>query len=285
MNWHLNATISVFAAAGLILTFKRLQRTYPIAVYQFYTWIITAIFFGVVFVPTSTAELSWDIWLLIGIAGAASWLGNYIYNLCMPLQANLGYIEATVSSIRVATTYIVSLIFFGSIVEGLKFLGMSGILVGLVLITNQHRDKDHKSVKQLWIVWAVLSGTLLGLMIVISKLIFGRGLTPPVTLAFLTFVGAMFHGGTALVQKHSLRPQLTGEMKWLLLAGVLAIITNLALYNSLDTTPNLGYTTAISGSRMVLLYLASLMLGGDKLDLRKGVGVIITFISVILLAL
>jgi uncharacterized membrane protein len=61
-------------------------------------------------------------------------------------------------------------------------------------------------------------------------------------------------------------------------------VGNVADFISFQKTPNLAYSIAISNTRMIILYILGMMLFSEKLRSLKALGIVLTFIGVIMLS-
>lgn len=282
MQWYVFAFISVFANSGMFFCFRRLQRNYPIEVYLFYAWIISGIFIGAVSLPSQHIDLNGMTLLLLAGAGVASWIGNYAYNVSLKQQPNLGYVEA-LSSTRIAIAYVVSLLYFGSHSTIPHFLALLGVVCGLVLVAYSKRPTKSRT-SLAWIVWALLSGVMFAVLAILTKLTLAMGLSAPAATAIFLMVAALLYGLTAIANGGSFR--LREDWRILALAGLLAGVANFTLFLSYGAAPNLAYPVAISSSRMMVLYIFSQESARiTAWDIRHGLGVLITFVSLVVLTL
>lgn len=278
MNWYLSSLIAAFAFTGMFFCFQRLQKTYPIAVYLFYTWLGSATFFGIVYLRSGIG-LTLDLVVILIVAGIASWLGNYAYNVGISKQPNLGYVEVA-SSIRLVIVYAVSLVFFGAKIEAIRLIAIIGVVTGILLVTGSSASSS-KPVNKGWLSWTVFAGIMFALLIIANRFVNERGMEPPVALFFWLLIAAVLYGGSSTVKGYNLK--LSGNLRTLILATLLAIVGNAALFGAYSTAPNLAYPTAVNNSRLILLYLISVLVRSEKLEIRSAVGVLVTFVSVALL--
>lgn len=265
----------------MFLCFRRLQRDYPIEIYLFYAWALSGAVLAIVFLPTADFVFTWETGVLFLLAGIASWIGNYAYNQSFKSQANLGYVEA-LSSTRIAITFVASVLYFGGNSSLSHIAALFGVVVGVVLVTEPQPSRKWRSVRQNWIWLALLSGTMFATLAIVNKWLFSEGIPPPVATTAFFFVAAFLYGSTAIARSKSFR--LKRNVGIIVLAGAFAATANLALFSSYDLAPNLAYPVAISNSRMVLLYIISLVLGSDRFELARGVGILVTFVSVLVLS-
>jgi uncharacterized membrane protein len=278
MNWYLSSLIAAFAFTGMFFCFQRLQKTYPIDVYLFYTWLGSAIFFGIVYLR-SGVDLTLDLVVILIVAGIASWLGNYAYNVGISKQPNLGYVEVA-SSIRLVIVYAVSLVSFGAKIEAIRLIAIIGVVTGILLVTGSNASGS-KPVNKGWLSWTVFAGIMFALLIIANRFVNGRGMEPPVALFFWLLIAAILYGGSAIAKGNTLKP--SGDIGTLVLATLAAIVGNATLFEAYSITPNLAYPTTINNSRMVLLYLISVLVQHKKLEIKGALGVLLTFVSVVLL--
>ncbi len=279
MIWYLNAVIAAIGFTAQFLGMKRLQKTYPIPVYMAYVWLGSSVILGILFVrPTTSLTIANGILLIV--AAFASWAGMYVYNLAIKQQPNIGYVEA-LSSIRVAIVYCVSLWFFDATFELSKLLAVIGIVTGVLLLTG-FRSLGRQTSGKTWILWGFLSGVMFALLVVCVKVVTMRGLDARASTAILLFFSGVIFVVSAIGSGKSLRP--SGDLPVISLVIAVSSLGNAALFMSYSDAPNLAYPTAISNSRMILLYIVALVTKSDKLELSKAFGIILAFTGVALLS-
>lgn len=279
MTWYLSALLSVIGISIGISCSKQLQDFYPIEVYLFYIWSLSSIFLFFISFPIELTKLVPFILLFIVLAGFLSWLGNYSYNVSIKLQANLGYVEA-LSSIRIAISYLVAVFFFDGQFEVVKLLAICGLVFGIFLVTNKPGIKKDAGSK--WAIWGAFSGVFFAGLAIATKVTFINGINPATTTFLFFFVASILFFGTAVKKGSFALPKKKTGL--LIIAGFFTALGNFALFYSYKYAPNLAYPIAISNSRVIILYLVSLILGSEKLELKRGIGIFIAFISTILLS-
>jgi uncharacterized membrane protein len=62
------------------------------------------------------------------------------------------------------------------------------------------------------------------------------------------------------------------------------VIGNGALFVAYAKTPNLAYAIAIDNSRIIILYVIGLLMSNERWQFSKAVGVILTFVGILLLS-
>jgi uncharacterized membrane protein len=264
--------------SGQFMLMQRLQKTNEIRNYMAYIWtgagiLILLLYLKSVHIPNLVQQAP-----ILIMGGIASWAGMYAYNLSVRYQPNLGYIEA-LSSIRVVIVFFVSIIFLDAEFELYKLLALVGIVIGVTLVTGV--QDTGVSQNKLWVLWAIVSGVMFSVLIICSKFVFSSGvISPLVTASILIIAGFIF---IISANKSLLDFNFSNDTFVLVLAIACSTIGNLAYFRSFNSAPNLAYAVAISSTRMILLYGMALILGNDKFQKLRTVGVIITFIGVVLL--
>ena len=281
MGWYVYALLSVIANTGMVLCFQRLRRNYPVEVYLFIVWTISALILLITYPPFVAIGQNLKLIPLIILAGISSWLGNFAYGISLEKQSNSGYVEAT-SSIRVGITYFTSLIFLNSRFDLIHFLALIGIIIGITLV-GISPPQDSKVIKSNWIWWALLAGIMFSALAIINKIIFIGGILPAQATSAFFGIAAIMYSISAYKRYGFIRPK--NDLVILLIGGFFAATGNIALFSSYNLAPNLAYPVAISGSRMVLLFFISILILRDKkINIMKSSGVLITFISVLFLS-
>lgn len=281
MSWYLYAVLSTFANAGMFLCFKQLQRTYSIELYLFYTWLFSSIVIGAIYIPIHFPRLNWLLVCVILLAGVASWLGNYAYNIGLRQQPNLGYVEA-LSSTRIALTFLVSITLLGSEIEYLKLFALCTLVLGVFLVSKNSSNTKRTVSGKSWVLFSISAGVFYAILALFTRFSINLGITAPIFTSLFLFAAAILYGITSVISKKISLPK--KSIGLLLVTVLFATFANLFLYLSYEYAPNLAYPVAISNGRMVILYLAALIIGTDKFDIIKGIGVVIVFVSVILLS-
>lgn len=285
-SWYLSAIISAFAFSGQFLGMQRLQKTYPITVYMTYIWLLSGILLGVIFIRPTTFSISGLLYLgptlmYLVLGGIASWGGMYAYNAAIKFQPNVGFVEA-ISSLRIAIVYVASLLFLSAPLDPLRAIAVLSMVVGILLVVHRKHAPHLSNIPGMWVVWSALSGVMFSLLVFFTRLSIASGLdAPSVTAITLLIAGSIFLVAS-LRSGVSLRPK--GSLLIILFTTFFAIVGNTLLFYSYGGAPNLAYPVAISNGRLVLLYLAALLVGLDRFDRIRAGGVAITFISMVLLS-
>lgn len=282
-NWYISAIISAFSFTGMFLCFKKMQKHLSIQVYMFYTWIGASIFTGI----TSMEKFwlfEWDILIILSFASIASWLGMYSYNLSLKFQSNLGKVEA-VASIRLLITYLISLCFFNSKVEVLRLLATFGLISGILIVggfdfSHSPKSKAYQQDKR-WVLWALVSGVMFSILIVSNKFVLRKGVDASVSVTYFLLIASLFFGLMALLTNQNFK--IKKGKSFIFIAIFFASIGNISLFNSYIYAPNLAYPTAISSSRIVLLFLTSVAFRYSKPTIKDYIGIFLTVISGILI--
>jgi multidrug transporter EmrE-like cation transporter len=253
---------------------QRLQKSYPIFTYLAYMWLISGFGLGIFCLPGHSRVVISNLPILV-LGGIASFTGLYAYNKAISLQPNLGYIEA-VSGIRVVITFLVSLILFDAEFQWIQVGLMAGILIGVFLVSDSPRER--KDGGTAWILWATISGLLIALVIVSTKIASAGGVSSAAITSVILLIAGIFYIVAARFRRDSL--QFQGEMPVLILAVLGTVFGNVSAFSSFAMAPNLAYPVVISNSRIIVLYVISLFTGADSLQPRKAAGVLITTICV-----
>jgi drug/metabolite transporter (DMT)-like permease len=279
MSWYLSALLSVIGNSIGISCLKKLQDSYPIEVYLFYIWFLSSIFLAFPSFPIDFKQFGPFIVLFIILAGFFSWLGNYSYNVSVKLQSNLGYVEA-LSSIRIGISYLAAIIFFDGQFKLIKLVAILGLVFGVFLVTNKSGSKENS--RKQWAVWGALSGIFFAGLAISTKITFIKGVNPAITTCLFFLVASFLFLGTSIKRRSLTLPNKKPIL--LILASIFTAVGNFALFYSYKYAPNLAYPIAISNSRVIILYLVSIVLGSEKFELKRGIGILIAFASAFMLS-
>lgn len=280
MTWYASAILSVVGISLGIVCTKKLQEDYDVEVYLFYVWLLSSFFLYIISFPVEFQIITPYVLLVVFFAGMMSWLGNYAYNISMKLQPNIGYVES-LSGIRVAFAYVIAVVFFDGKIELTKIFAIVILMTSVFLVANEpQKTKEVFDVK--WVIWAGISGLFFAALAVSTKIVFLRGAEPATVTCLFFFVASIMFLTTS-IQKRSLRFP-SKKIGILLLAGLLTSIGNFALFYSYKIAPNLAYPIAISNSRIILLFIFSLIRKQENLNATRTVGVILAFVSIMLLS-
>ena len=279
VTWYIASIISAFSLSGMLFCFQFLQKRYPVSVYLFYVWLGSALFFGFYFIGSPITIKIIALTILI-LAGIASWIGNYSYNVAIGIQSNLGFVEAA-SSIRLPLLYVASLSLFDGQIDILRLIALGTMIIGIYLVSGRTGGGNNLVTKRSWLMWAILSGTMFAFLAIATRFANEQGISSNQSLFVVMFVGAIFYGTSAIFGKESLK--LNKGLGVLILALIAAIIGNASLFWAFNNANNLAYPTIISNSRVVILYLISIIINHKRVDVKGAIGIFLTFISIIFL--
>jgi uncharacterized membrane protein len=295
MNWFVAALVSAVALSGQALMFQRLQKHYPVTTYVTYVWFGAALLIGLIFVrPTDFAAVMANSIPLV-LAGLTSFFGIFAYTQSIKLQSNIGYIEAIVA-IRTAITYIFSLMVFNAPFELMKLIGVIGVTLGVLAVAEAFPMKRENKIVAIplpnttkgalqfgWLVWAFIAAAMFTLLTIFVRLATDNGARAEVALVVVLIVAGLLFFTWGVTEKRSFviaRPHII-----LVVAAIaFATIGNVADFISFQKAPNLAYAVAVSNTRMIILYILGMVLFSEKLQSIKAIGIILTFIGVIILS-
>lgn len=281
MTWFSAAILSAITLSGQGLALQRLQRNYPINVFMTYIWLGAGSVLAILFLPGTelavvVRNLNW-----LGFSGFCSWAGIYAYNRAIYLQTNIGYCEA-VAGLRIILTYIYSIAVFGAVVDARKLFGVVLIMSGVFAVAGTFRIK-RTDLSLDWLSWALLAGLFFGMLTIAVRYATDDGVDARVATVVVLFVAGSMFLGASLVNRTSLRL----ENRHYLMIGItiaFATVGNVMEFIAFERAPNLAYAIAIDNTRMIILFLVSSFLFSEKLNRVKALGIILTFIGVILLS-
>jgi uncharacterized membrane protein len=243
--------------------------------------------------PADFAPILDNSFMLI-LAGLTSFFGIYSYNQAIKTQNNLGYIEAIIA-IRTAITYVFSMLVLNAAFDFRKVLGVIVITIGVLAVAEAFPIKRQASKKTDvannerakfklgWLAWTLIAALMFTLMPIFLRYATDGGAKAEVAIVVVLVVaGSLFLIWSNLV-KNSLeiaRPHI------IIVLGAIAfaVVGNAADFISFQNTPNLAYAIAISNTRMIILYILGMILFSEKLQSFKAIGIVLTFIGVILLS-
>ena len=288
MTWFAAAIISAFALSGQALFFQKLQKLYPITTFMTYVWLGAALLLSLIFLRPSDFELIKTNIVPLVLAGLTSFFGIYAYNQSIKVQNNIGYIEAVIS-IRTAITFVFSIIAFNAPFDTLKLLGVLTITIGVLAVAEafpiqNKRKRETDSPSRLgWLGWTGIATAMFTLMPIFLRFATDNGARAEVSLVVVLVVAGVLFALWGRAAKTSFKIE-QQHLTLILLAIVVATIGNAADFISFQKTPNLAYAIAISNTRMIILYILGMVLFAEKLQSLKAIGIILTFVGVILLA-
>ena len=277
MNWYIYAVTAAVFYAAQMLGLRRLQKTHPIPEYMAYVWLGSGALIGLLFVRSTNGMTPTTLLLVLG-AAFGSWAGMYGVNKAMSLQPNVGYVDA-VGTLRLGLVYGVSIFFFGAPFEPMKLVLVAGTVVGVALIIGRSNSpltkiggyrKSGES-DRTWVAWLLLSVLCFTLLFVCIRMATGRGMDALAATALVMVLASGMYAAMVWRGGMVLRPSRDWPM--ILLVIVLSTIGNIAFFSSLTSAPNLAYTDAIVNLRIVILYLAALLMGAGRLQAGKALGV------------
>jgi drug/metabolite transporter (DMT)-like permease len=273
LTWYLSAIVAALFYAAQMLGLRRLQRSYPIPVYMAYIWLGAGALIGLFFIR-SGEELSRANWVLVLGAALGSWAGMYAVNRAIRLQPNLGYIDA-VGTLRLGLIYVLSIALFGAIFEPLKLLALLGIAAGVTLIVGVGRGESQKEGSRRWVMWQLFAVLCFTLLFGCVRMATASGADARVVTALVMLTAGMLYVASAIRNRQPLYP--SNDRPMILLTIAASAIGNIAFFTSLASAPNLAYTDAIVNLRLVILYIVTLIMGADRLDAVKALGIALTF--------
>ena len=281
MTWFVAAIVSAFALSGQALMFQQLQKNYSIPVYMSYVWMGAALLLSLVFFRPDDIEPVMDNMLLLVLAGLSSLAGQFCFNQAIKSQNNIGYIEA-VSSIRIPFAYLFSIVAFEATFDMLRLGGVIAISVGVLIVGGVQRLRlDEFKVD--WLGWSLGAGFSFGMLTILVRYATDGGVTAEVATVIVLVVAGLAFIGLSVAEKESF--VIKREHLVVLIAAILfATVGNSAEFISFELAPNLAYSIAIDNTRIIILYIAGLILFSEQLNRRKGLGVLITFAGVVMLA-
>jgi drug/metabolite transporter (DMT)-like permease len=280
VSWFVAALISAVLLSGQGLAFQKFQRHYPIQVYMAYMWWGAALVLALIFLrpadfPSITANL-----LPLVLAGFTSWTGGYCLNRAIKVQTNLGYIEAVIA-LRIAITYIFSLVVLQAALDMTRLIGVLLTTVG-VLAAAGVLGFRLAEFKLDWLKWALTASLLFAAMTILVRIATDGGVGAEVGLIVVLVVAGTLFLLASILGRAALKIE---RRHWGLMVGaiLLAAVGNAANFVSYKLAPNLAYAIAIDNTRMIILYVVGLVLFAEKIQRIKAVGILVTFAGVLLL--
>ncbi len=278
MTWSLYALTAAFAYTAQMLGMQRLQKSYPISVFMAYLWIGAGTLIGIVFIRP-TEHLTLENGLLLCVAAFASWMGMHAVNSAIKMQPNIGYVSA-VGTIRLVFAYAASLLLFGSLFEPVKLIYVAGTAIGATMVVGLRRQ-DRESRQTVWVLWTLLSSVCFTVLFVCAKALAMSGLDVRAATSMLMLLAGLMYVGSSVHNGRNLKP--TSDRLALVATIAFSAIGNVAFFSSLAEAPNLAYPAAIDNLRIILLYLAALIVGTDRLEPIRGFGILLAFACAVLL--
>lgn len=281
MDWFLAAIVSAIALSGQALMFQRLQKHYPINVFMTYAWLGAALVLSILFLrPEDFPAIGRNIVTLV-LAGITSLTGNYAYNRAIRLQSNIGYIES-IMAWRLILTYVFSIVMLNATFEVGRLGGVVLIVAGVLAVSGAYK-MSRKDIQWDWFNWALLGGLSFGLLTIFARYANDDGVSGEVSLVVVLIVAGLSFLMATFREKESLVIQRQHIISYLALI-VFAVVGNGALFVAYAKTPNLAYAIAIDNSRIIILYVIGLFMFDERWQLPKAIGVILTFVGILLLS-
>jgi len=300
MDWFLAAVVSAIALSGQALMFQQLQKHYSINVFMTYAWLGATVVLSVLFLrPVDFPVIARNIVPLL-LAGLTSLTGNYAFNRAIRLQSNIGYIES-IMAWRLILTYVFSIIVLNASFEVKPLGGVIFIVCGVLAVSGAYRMRA-EDIQWDWFNWALLGGLSFGLLTIFARYANDGGVSGEVSLVVVLLVaGVAFligalrdpqveksnaDGSEKPKRKHLFQPLAIHRQHLGLIIAVIgfAAVGNAALFVAFAKTPNLAYAIAIDNSRIIILYLFGLVLFDERWQMAKAVGVVLTFVGILLLS-
>lgn len=281
MDWFVAAIVSAIALSGQALFFQRLQRLYPVRAYLTWVWLGAALLLALVFLRPADLPLIGGNIVPLLLAGLCSLGGMYAFNRAIQLQTNLGYIEA-VKAVRIIITYGFSLWAFNAPFDGVRLIGIIAIMLGVLAVSGVQK-LDLNEFRIDWLRWALAAGLLFSLLTIFVRYATDGGVSAEVaTVVVLGIAGALF---LASCRMDGVSLRLQRSHVWIVLAAIaFATVGNAAEFIAFGKAPNLAYAIAIDNSRMIILYIAGLILFAERLQRNKALGIVVTFVGVVLMS-
>ncbi|MAS38290.1 MAG: hypothetical protein CL610_30110 [Anaerolineaceae bacterium] len=281
MDWFWAAVVSAITLSGQGLAFQQLQRHYRIQVYMTYIWWGSALVLALVFLrPADLPVISANALPLV-LAGVSSFTGVYCFNRAIRVQTNLGYIEAVIA-LRVAVTYLFSVIVLAAPVEPIRLLGVIGVTLGVFAIAGA-LNLRLAEFRLDWLTWALAASLLFAAMTIFVRMATDGGIGGEVaTVVVLVVSGSLFFV-SSLLSRSSFRVE-KKHVGLMIGAIAFAAVGNAANFISYQLAPNLAYAIAIDNGRIIILYVAGLLMYAERLHRVKVFGIALTFVGVLLLS-
>lgn len=163
----------------------------------------------------------------------------------------------------------------GAIFEPLKLLALSGIAAGVTLVVEVGRGESQKESGRHRVMWQLFAVLCFTLLFGCVRMAMASGADARVVTALVMLTAGMLYVASAIRNRQSLYP--SNDRPMILLTIAASAIGNIAFFTSLASAPNLAYTDTIINLRLVILYVITLMMGADRLDAVKALGVALTF--------
>ncbi len=281
MDWFLAAIVSSVALSGQALMYQQLQKDYPINVYMAYAWLGSAVILSILFLrPENFPAISRNMLPLV-LAGITSLTGNYAFNRAIRLQSNIGYIES-IMAWRLILTYVFSIVVLNASFELIRLGGVLLIVAGVLAVSGAYK-MSRKDIQWGWFNWSLAGGLSFGLLTIFARYANDDGVSGEISLVVVLIIAGLGFLFGAFRQKESL--VIHRQHIWAYLALIaFAVVGNGALFVAYAKTPNLAYAIAIDNSRIILLYIIGLFMFDERWQLPKAVGIILTFVGILLLS-
>ncbi len=137
-NWFLIAIIGMLSFAGMALTLKKLTYSLPTPLILLYLFVVTSlIYLGYNLRCGESLRVGWTPFLLILLASALAFIGNFCDVEALRLAPNAGYASAVKSGQILVITVVALFLFKDQQISWQGALGVTMIFTGIILLATQ----------------------------------------------------------------------------------------------------------------------------------------------------
>lgn len=138
--------------------------------------------------------------------------------------------------------------------------------------------------KMAWFMYAVVAMIAFSVMFLLNKFVLNKGVSSQLLLFYTGIFLVVITGIQILTRKESFHLG-SGTLIFIIAIAVFSFIGNFFILNSINISPNPGYSLAVSGVHILIVALVSIVLFKSELTVVKGIGVLLSVIGIVLLGL
>ncbi|MBD3280639.1 hypothetical protein GF389_03900 [Candidatus Dojkabacteria bacterium] len=273
MNWII-LTLLMFLSSVILYVFVRIGKNLKMSagLLNLASFAVPTICLYIYLIGGwETIDISFKQFLIILFSAFFfSFLGNYFSMKGQQEAANPGFSLMIQKSYGAFTIFLAAILFDSSITL-IKLIGTFVIIVfGLVL--SMEKGKKLFTRDNMWLLYSMLSFFMFGMLSIAAKYLFNEDLTVFEFMIVLYTLVTLF----GLLQQVSDRKSIKfskGNILIFVLIGVFSLLFNLFKNQAYQVAPNIGYVNAANAGSIAALTVVAALLFGDRLSLRKVIGV------------
>lgn len=298
MPWYIYSVTAALCFAGMMLCTRHLGNK-GFSTKQILTFLLGFAFLGFLLLNfgalSSTAHLeSFSLlFLVIMMIGALfSIIGNLALFTAVIKAPNPGFVGFIQSS-NILLITLLSVLFFGSHLSWLKFLGAVIVMIGVTLLVVDRKKTAHPadgiaadSGFLNWKVLAIVAAVAFSVLVLVQKQALQLGFSSSQINLFifgLNFATFLFLSRRELRSWFADTIRIKTLVAFTLLAGTFSLLANYVSVIGIGLAPNPGYSESIKYTKDVFITLLAVPLFHTSIDRRKTLGVIAMLVGTVLI--